>query len=292
MILRGLDVSYAQPGFNWTQAVREGMAFGICKRSEGTAGIDPQFDFHWNAMKEAGLIRGAYSFSRWDLDLSPADEAHWFLAHLPPLEPYDFVALDLEVSPAGVPGRPLSSWALSWLAVVEHELGVRPLLYSGAYFASQFLTDPRLAPYGKWVAAYGPTVPHLAPPWDMIALWQHTSTCACAGMTVDENYFYGTLDQLRAYGKPAPIPAPIAAVTPVSPQHQEQPRGSGTGARFLITRRMMARTGPRRTDVRVPVQWVNKGAVLNGTGRHSKGWVEVVAGGHPTWILLANTTSV
>lgn len=175
-LIRGVDASYAQPGFRWDRAKSEGIAFGICKRSEGTAGLDPLFDYHWAAIKDAGLVRGAYDFARWDLGLAPADEAHWFLWHLPPLEPGDFVVLDLENSPAGVPGRPLSSWALAWLSVVEHDLGIRPLLYSGASFASQYLTDPRLAPYGKWVAAYSTQAPRMAGAWSPYCMWQHSST--------------------------------------------------------------------------------------------------------------------
>lgn len=218
--LRGLDVSYAQPGFDWTQAAREGVQFGICKRSEGTAGVDPEFDHHWGAIAQAGLGRGAYSFSRWDLDTDPTAEARWFLETLPPLAAGDVVALDIEASPIGIPGRPLSSWALAWLALVEHALGQRPLLYSGAWFAAAYLTDPRLEPYGKWVAGYSPTLPHLAAPWALIAAWQHTSACTCAGTTVDEDYFFGTLDQFRAYGKPAAPPPAPPAPPPALPHYE------------------------------------------------------------------------
>jgi GH25 family lysozyme M1 (1,4-beta-N-acetylmuramidase) len=151
-----------------------------------------------------GLVRGAYGFSQWDLGTDPAAEARWFLAHLPALEAGDFVALDIETSPVNIPGRPLSSWALTWLTVVAHALGFRPLVYSGAFFASQFLTDVRMAIYGKWVAAYGAQAPSMAAPWESIAMWQHTSEAVYAGMNVDEDF----LAERRQY------PAGLRAAAP------------------------------------------------------------------------------
>jgi hypothetical protein len=48
----------------------------------------------------------------------------------------------------------------------------------------------------------------------------------------------------------------------------------------------------RLTAVKFPVQMVNAGAVLNGTGKQTAHWAQVVAGGHPVWVLLANTRPV
>jgi lysozyme len=273
--IRGVDVSEFQPTFNWHQAAQEGIAFGVCKLVEGTGRVDRTFDYHWRSMKEAGVVRFCYGFSRWDLGTDPAAEARFFLEHLPPLQPGEGAALDLEDSPIGVPARPLSSWALAWLAVVEHELGIKPLLYSGAYFASQWLTDPRLAPYGKWVAAYASEPPAMAGPWHPYCMWQHTSGANVAGHVVDESIFWGSVEQLRAYGKPAPHPAP-----------QPQPHPYG---RLLITRSMMAREKPSRSAVREPVQWVNRGAVLARLGPQTAHWALVEAGGKPTWVYLPNT---
>jgi lysozyme len=277
--LRGIDVSYAQPNLNWSQAAQEGVQFGICKRSEGTSGLDVQFDHHWTAIKDAGLPRGAYHFSRWDLDTDPAAEAQWFLTHVPLLDQSDVLVLDIEDSPNGVPGRDLSSWALTWLAAVEKATERAPIVYSGAYFASRSLTDARLARYGLWVAAYGPQCPGQVGPWPFPAFWQHTSSAYYAGQRVDEDYFFGSLDQLHAYGKPsAPVPAP--------------PSPHGTGAKFLVLRDMMARAAPDLDAVRQPIQMVYKGAVLNGTGKQTPHWAECIAGGHAVWLFLPNLQPV
>ena len=84
------------------------------------------------------------------------------------------------------------------------------------------------------------------------------------------------IDRASLYKPPAPL----------GPSADE---GRGQGPRFLVTRAMMARTSPNLAAVNFPVQMVNQGAVLNGTGRQTAHWVEVVAGGHKVWLLLSNT---
>jgi hypothetical protein len=41
-----------------------------------------------------------------------------------------------------------------------------------------------------------------------------------------------------------------------------------------------------------PIQNIDAGAVLNGTGRQTAHWVQVVAGGNQVWVLLGNTRAV
>jgi hypothetical protein len=55
---------------------------------------------------------------------------------------------------------------------------------------------------------------------------------------------------------------------------------------------MMARTVPNLAAVKWPIQNINAGAVLNGTGRQTAHWVQVVAGGKTVWVLLGNTRTV
>jgi hypothetical protein len=100
---------------------------------------------------------------------------------------------------------------------------------------------------------------------------------------------------------------PHSAISPISRAHCPGPgfpmgainRDSlvtetkpATGPRFLIIRDMMARTEPDPKAVKWPVQMVHKGAVLDGTGQQTPHWVQVEAGGHPVWVLLANTRPV
>jgi GH25 family lysozyme M1 (1,4-beta-N-acetylmuramidase) len=296
----GIDVSAYQQGLDWTKVKAAGAQFGIAKRSEGTGGVDSAFDAHWLGMKAAGLARGAYHFSRWDLGTEPLAEAQWFLGHLPALDVGDVVALDIEASPANLPGRELSAWALTWLVTVERAIGFRPLLYSGYSFAHDYLTDALLSSYGLWVADYGPAdCPAPVGPWPLVAMWQR-GQASYAEQSVDQNLFFGSLDQLRAYGKPAPAPAPprpaaASASASASSPPAMAPAAPRAGPRFLITRDMMARTQPDMASVLWVAgkpQMVYCGAVLNGTGAQTPHWVQVVAGGQKVWVWLGNTQPV
>jgi hypothetical protein len=122
-----------------------------------------------------------------------------------------------------------------------------------------------------------PDADSVAVPRGNIAMWQHTNTAPYAGTNVDETYSFGSVEQLRSYGKPEPA-------KPSADRGQK-----GAAPRFLVTKRMMARTAPEPTAVKFPVQMVHAGAVLHRTGKQTAHWVPVVAGGHPVWILLANT---
>lgn len=67
---------------------------------------------------------------------------------------------------------------------------------------------------------------------------------------------------------------------------------AGLATKYVVTRLMKARTAPNKAAIKEPVQWLNKNATLDGTGRIENGWVEVVAGGHPVWALLSNMRAV
>ena len=57
----------------------------------------------------------------------------------------------------------------------------------------------------------------------------------------------------------------------------------------------MARTAPSMTAVKFTKtgpMMVYRGAVLNGTGKQTSQWVQVIAGGEPVWIYLSNTKAV
>jgi len=68
----GIDVSHWQDDkstpqkINFKKAVEQGAKFVFIKASErGT--LDKDYEYNWQAAKEAGLLRGGYHFLRWDL---------------------------------------------------------------------------------------------------------------------------------------------------------------------------------------------------------------------------------
>ena len=60
----GIDVSRWQGIINWAQVKADGFQFAIIKASEGGTFVDPDFASNWAAAKAAGLVRGAYCFTR------------------------------------------------------------------------------------------------------------------------------------------------------------------------------------------------------------------------------------
>jgi GH25 family lysozyme M1 (1,4-beta-N-acetylmuramidase) len=270
MTLYGCDVSNEQgAGVNWDAVKAEGVSFAICKRSEGTGYVDPTFDRNWSELGRLEMGRGAYHFARPDRGTNPVDEAHYFLNRLPSLVAGDMVVLDMEL-PTDLSQAPahLSWWALTWLQAVEAIVGFPPLIYSYPYYTQRNLNDAALARYPLWLAAYDGAVPASISVWSSVAIWQNSSSGSLNGISgqVDLDRLERTLDGLRQLGKPAPAPA----------------------ARYQVMVKMMARFAPNVTAVRVPIQWLGKNAVLDGTGRVQNGWIEVIAGGHPVWALGKN----
>ena len=68
----GIDVSHWQDDkstaqkMDFKKAVKNGAKFVFIKVSERGA-LDSDFEYNWQAAKDAGLLRGGYHFLRWDL---------------------------------------------------------------------------------------------------------------------------------------------------------------------------------------------------------------------------------
>lgn len=73
----------------------------------------------------------------------------------------------------------------------------------------------------------------------------------------------------------------------------QRARGAGAAPRkYVVTCDMKARWAPNVFCWYVPLQLCYRGATLEGTGRMQAGWVEVVAGGRPVWLLGSNLRKV
>ncbi|MDE2101837.1 MAG: glycoside hydrolase family 25 protein [Patescibacteria group bacterium] len=166
-----------------------GHRFVFLKATEGTGFIDPYFAADWEAVKAAGLVRGAYHFAHPETN-TPEAEAAFFLKAIPSLEPGDVLILDIEVESAGN----FHDWASRWLALVHAESGIRPWLYSYAsWLTGHGLAAPDLAGYPLWLAAYQETEPPVVQPWPCITCWQYTDAETLPGVPgqVDASRWYG-----------------------------------------------------------------------------------------------------
>ncbi len=59
----GIDVYEGDGSVDWLEVKRSGKSFAFVKATEGRTIKDKLFPKHWVALKQAGLIRGAYHFS-------------------------------------------------------------------------------------------------------------------------------------------------------------------------------------------------------------------------------------
>ena len=214
MIL-GLDVSNHQWPVNMAAARSAGREFVVIKASEGVGFTDPRLAAHRANAHAAGLVVGLYHFAR---DNTPASEAAYFAQVVGALQPGEFLVLDQEVTHAGgnVP------WCAAWLAAVRARYGVAPLIYmnqgNGTGVTSGDWTQVAKT-NGLWLARYdgAPNAQTSVNYWGPVAMKQYSDAGSVLGVpgTCDVNAFYGTADQLRAYGYQGSTPV-MSATGPAS----------------------------------------------------------------------------
>ncbi|HEV3001742.1 MAG TPA: glycoside hydrolase family 25 protein [Solirubrobacteraceae bacterium] len=207
----GPDVSLNQPDVDWRMVRRAGHEFAFAKVSDGLGTPDPAFGrARWKAMKDAGLIRGAYHFGRPQRGRDPRDEVHEFLRLLRAaggLQPGDLrPVLDLEkFGRAGrLTPRQTLEWTRGWVAEMRAQIGRRPIIYTGVFWRETLGNPPDHLDCPLWLAAYVPPgrLPALVPrAWsdEGWTFWQHTESGTCPGIPgpCDLNRFRGSRGDLR-----------------------------------------------------------------------------------------------
>jgi GH25 family lysozyme M1 (1,4-beta-N-acetylmuramidase) len=200
----GIDVSNNNGHIDWDAVAAAGIEWGYAKVSEGVDFVDRFFPENWTAMKEHGLVRGGYHFAR-PSENGAVAEAMFFLDCLEAaggLQAGDFIVLDFEDERAV---GDLGPWALQWLSYVESRVGFKPMVYSGAWIINQhnLAAYPALGEYGLILAAYQGSQPPTPAPWSLMAAWQNDDHTGVPGVAGDHDVFFGSVEQLRKYGKPA-----------------------------------------------------------------------------------------
>jgi GH25 family lysozyme M1 (1,4-beta-N-acetylmuramidase) len=203
-MMRVVDLSSWQAGFDFRRAATEGIEGVVIKRSGGKSYKNPYFRNMVAEAQAAGLEVAAYAYL---LEPTgdpgePEDEADFFCDSLPTGWPYP-VAPDVEETNRRFPN--LSDYVQRWKARVRARLGTKTeFLYTGNYFVQeQNLKDPALGDSLLWLASWQddrPPVPH-GGPWTDYKLWQYGSRATVGGMTpIDVNWFYGDRAEWRSYG--------------------------------------------------------------------------------------------
>jgi GH25 family lysozyme M1 (1,4-beta-N-acetylmuramidase) len=188
--LTGCDVSAFQADVDWEAVRAEGHTFAIAKVSEGLGAPDKVFGRgRWGAMKQAGLIRGAYHFARPQRGRDPRDEAREFLDALNRaggLEAGDLApVLDLEAYGAAgtLSDADTLNWTKGFADEIRARIGRRPIIYTGVFWRETMRDPADDLDCPLWLAAYVEDPERFVPrAWrnDGFALWQFTDRAHAA----------------------------------------------------------------------------------------------------------------
>ncbi|MEZ5331906.1 MAG: GH25 family lysozyme [Thermoanaerobaculia bacterium] len=193
--IEGLDVSYHSGRVDWTAAKASGHTFGLTLATAGVDFRDPLLSAHWEGMRQAGLVRGAYHYFVADDD--PADQARHFLSHVA-LEPGDLVPV-IDIESLGTnPHHDLPQRLQAFIAEIENHLGVQPIIYTGPTFWDQH-GSADFGDYPLWIAEYGVEAPRIPTGWTSWHLWQWRGDAALLGVAsiVDLNRVHPEADLSR-----------------------------------------------------------------------------------------------
>jgi lysozyme len=200
-LLHGVDVSTYQSTVDWAKVKAAGITFAFARISDGTANPDAQFAANWQAMKQNGVVRGAYQYFRASVD--PTAQAHLVATSLQKaggLQSGDLpVVMDIETAD-GQPESIIEANMRTWLAAVEASTARTPILYTSA--GTYPVTTAAFASYVLWVANYGAMCPSMPTGWSQWKLWQTSSTGMVNGIagSVDLDEYAGTLASLMGLG--------------------------------------------------------------------------------------------
>lgn len=192
-----------------------GIGVVIAKATQGKDYVDPSWKKWARAVRDAGLLLGAYHFNS---NTSPGDDqAEWFLKALDDTpETYGrddmLLCLDYERNPN--PAHTMTqSDARAFVHRIHARTGQRPTVYGDSSFLGQFNRERDvLAEFPLWVAAYGPSNPKLPKAWSTAGwtLFQYTNGTSGPGNQTtyprltpgfgkcDRSAFDGTFEELRA----------------------------------------------------------------------------------------------
>lgn len=229
-MITGIDISRHQGAVN-LDAIKndKNISFVIVRAGYG-GGSDDQLIRNRDGLRARGVPLGFYFFA-YPGRSSGRTQAEEFAKAVGPLQPGEFVALDIENEP--VYGRNLIpsdvQWCVEFLDRATELFGCKPMIYMDGGVKAKFDWNPvQDKDYGLWAAHWGSnngqvtSDPNPAP-WEFWALHQYTSKANMGGISpVDANRFNGTIDQLKKYGAaggtvptppPNPTPAPKPPVT-------------------------------------------------------------------------------
>lgn len=194
----GIDVSQYQGEIKWNEVNLINQKFVIdyvfIRSTMGEDKVDKKFKSNWAAVKKINKLRGAYHYFR--PNENSVKQAENFIktvklnsGDLPPV-------LDIEEHPRNQSMDNLKLGLRRWLDIVENHFGVKPILYSGDKYYSDFL-EKEFSDYTLWIANYNFWIEDPKKHWDF---WQFSEKGSVGGIKgyVDLNLYQHSIESLEA----------------------------------------------------------------------------------------------
>ncbi|WP_237742712.1 lysozyme [Actinopolymorpha alba] len=199
----GIDVASHQGNVDWKHWWSKGKKFAYVKATEGTRYRNPYFRQQYFGAGDVGMIRGAYHFGRPDR-ASGADQANFFVDNGGGLRSDGRTLpgeLDIEYGEAvsvstcyGISKRAMVNWIRDFLQTYKARTGHNALIYTTEEWWQQCTGDTKeFSDSPLWIAEYGRSTGPLPGRWKRHTFWQYTDS------PIDQNYFNGSLDELKAW---------------------------------------------------------------------------------------------
>ncbi len=193
----GIDVSEFQGKVDWEDVEileeKYPVSFVFIRATAGNNRVDKKFAENWAGAKENKIMRGAYHYYR--PNENSIEQANLFIktvhlqkGDLPPV-------LDIERLPKNQSLDSLKKGLKRWLTKVETHYQVRPIIYTGERYYSDFLKE-EFSEYLFWIANYNFYREKIEDDW---LFWQFTEKASLPGINhrVDVNIYNGDLQQLQ-----------------------------------------------------------------------------------------------
>ncbi|WP_333695601.1 glycoside hydrolase family 25 protein [Flavobacterium sp.] len=193
----GFDVSEYQGDIAWekvsTVADTFQLHFVFIRATAGKDKVDARFKTNWASARKQKFIRGAYHYYR--PNENSILQAQNFIRQVA-LEKGDLPpVLDIENLPKVQSMDSLKVGLKRWLTTVEAHYGIKPIIYSGESYYTDFLAK-EFKGYPFWIANYNFFVESPKENW---LFWQFSEKGSVSGIQglVDINLFQGTPKMLH-----------------------------------------------------------------------------------------------
>jgi lysozyme len=203
--VKGIDVSRWQGAIDWPEVKKSaGLTFAFAKATQGRDRTDPRFAANWDAIREIGLVGGAYHYGHPGSDA--VAQAEHFIGTVKPAAGDLPPVLDLEADDGKSPAE-VRDWAHAFVDRVRQLTGRPAIIYTGFYFwrdKAGNSSDNFDCPL--WLPRYGgePMVPRA---WTAWSFWQWTDKGRVPGIhgNVDLDVWHGDRAALEKLRLPARV---------------------------------------------------------------------------------------